>query len=182
MEGGTRTCDTSSETLGLADYLGWKWRSLLGLPVINIPGCPVQPDNFTETLLYLLYQVVGLAPMQRYAATPVRLGTLQSSPDTQEPLPSPRKLAGRLATSGRCTHRGPTSRLSVDRLSLTRVTGAPRKPLKLIREGKKITERYQNNPVLAENTHAGIDSHLLEVGQNNNGNGYGVGIQQTRDE
>ena len=26
------------------------------------PGCPVQPDNMTETLLYLLYQAAGLAP------------------------------------------------------------------------------------------------------------------------
>jgi hydrogenase small subunit len=26
-------------------------------------GCPVQPDNFMETVLYLLYQVAGLAPM-----------------------------------------------------------------------------------------------------------------------
>ncbi len=32
-------------------------------PIVNVPGCPVQPDNFTETLLYLLYQVAGLAPM-----------------------------------------------------------------------------------------------------------------------
>jgi hydrogenase small subunit len=31
--------------------------------VACVPGCPVQPDNFTETLLYLLYQAVGLAPM-----------------------------------------------------------------------------------------------------------------------
>ena len=29
----------------------------------DVPGCPVQPDNFMETLLYLLYQVAGLAPM-----------------------------------------------------------------------------------------------------------------------
>jgi hydrogenase small subunit len=28
-----------------------------------VPGCPVQPDNFMETLLYLLYQVAGQAPM-----------------------------------------------------------------------------------------------------------------------
>ena len=49
--------------MGLNDYLGWKWRSKAGIPVINVPGCPVQPDNFTETLLYLLYQVAGLAPM-----------------------------------------------------------------------------------------------------------------------
>ena len=49
--------------MGLADYLGWNWQSAGGLPVVNVPGCPVQPDNFTETLLYLLYQVSGLAPM-----------------------------------------------------------------------------------------------------------------------
>jgi hydrogenase small subunit len=49
--------------MGLADYLGWNFRSAAGLPVVNVPGCPVQPDNFTETLLYLLYQVAGLAPM-----------------------------------------------------------------------------------------------------------------------
>ncbi len=49
--------------MGLADYLGWDWRSKAGLPIVNVPGCPVQPDNFMETLLYLLYQVAGLAPM-----------------------------------------------------------------------------------------------------------------------
>ena len=30
-----------------------------GLPIVNVPGCPVQPDNFMETVLYLLYQVAG---------------------------------------------------------------------------------------------------------------------------
>ena len=49
--------------MGLADYLGWDWRSKAGLPIVNVPGCPVQPDNFMETVLYLLYQVAGLAPM-----------------------------------------------------------------------------------------------------------------------
>ena len=49
--------------MGLADYLGWNWRSHAGLPVINVPGCPVQPDNMTETLLYLLYMAAGLAPI-----------------------------------------------------------------------------------------------------------------------
>src|SRR3984893_765162 len=49
--------------MGLADYLGWDWRSVAGIPIVNVPGCPVQPDNFMETLLYLLYQVAGLAPM-----------------------------------------------------------------------------------------------------------------------
>ncbi len=49
--------------MGLADYLGWDWRSKAGLPIVNVPGCPVQPDNMMETLLYLLYQVAGLAPV-----------------------------------------------------------------------------------------------------------------------
>ncbi len=49
--------------MGLADYLGWNWKSKAGVPIVNVPGCPVQPDNFMETVLYLLYQVAGLAPM-----------------------------------------------------------------------------------------------------------------------
>ncbi|MBJ7594449.1 MAG: hydrogenase expression protein HypE, partial [Candidatus Dormibacteraeota bacterium] len=49
--------------MGLADYLGWDFRTGAGLPIINVPGCPVQPDNFMEVVLYLLYQVVGLAPV-----------------------------------------------------------------------------------------------------------------------
>ncbi len=49
--------------MGIADYLGWNWKSKAGIPIINVPGCPVQPDNFMETLLYLLYQAAGLAPM-----------------------------------------------------------------------------------------------------------------------
>lgn len=49
--------------MGLADYLGWDFRSAGGLPIVNVPGCPVQPDNFMETLLWLLYQAAGLSPM-----------------------------------------------------------------------------------------------------------------------
>jgi hydrogenase small subunit len=49
--------------MGLPDYLGWDFRSQGGVPIVCIPGCPVQPDNFTETLLYLLHQAAGLAPM-----------------------------------------------------------------------------------------------------------------------
>ena len=48
--------------MGLADYLGWDFRSAGGLPIVNVPGCPVQPDNFMETVLYLLYQAAGLSP------------------------------------------------------------------------------------------------------------------------
>jgi hydrogenase small subunit len=48
---------------GLADYLGWEWKSKAGLPIVNVPGCPVQPDNFMETLLYILRQAAGGIPM-----------------------------------------------------------------------------------------------------------------------
>ena len=51
---------------GLPDYLGWNWKSKMsdpGIPIVCVPGCPVQPDNFMETLLYLLNQAAGLAPM-----------------------------------------------------------------------------------------------------------------------
>ena len=49
--------------MGLADYLGWDWKSSAGLPVVNIPGCPVQPDNTTESLLYLALHLAGRAPV-----------------------------------------------------------------------------------------------------------------------
>jgi hydrogenase small subunit len=48
--------------MGLPDYLGWKWKSKAGLPVVCIPGCPAQPDNTTETLLYLVLHLAGMAP------------------------------------------------------------------------------------------------------------------------
>jgi hydrogenase small subunit len=49
--------------MGLPDYLGWQWKSAAGIPIVCIPGCPAHPDNMTETLLYLLRQSVGGAPM-----------------------------------------------------------------------------------------------------------------------
>lgn len=57
MEGNPTGC------VGLADYLGWNWRSRAGIPIVNVPGCPVQPDNFMQTLLHLLQQAAGRAPM-----------------------------------------------------------------------------------------------------------------------
>jgi hydrogenase small subunit len=57
MEGNPTGC------MGLGDYLGAEFRSRGGLPIVNLPGCPVQPDNFMETLVYLLRQAVGSAPM-----------------------------------------------------------------------------------------------------------------------
>lgn len=49
--------------MGLPDYLGWDWKSLAGIPIVCVPGCPTQPDNLTEVLLYLLYQAAGRSPM-----------------------------------------------------------------------------------------------------------------------
>ncbi len=49
--------------MGLPDYLGWEWKSRAGIPIVCVPGCPVQPDNMTETLLYLLHMAAGHAPM-----------------------------------------------------------------------------------------------------------------------
>src|SRR3954447_1608199 len=49
--------------MGVPDYLGWDWKSKAGLPIVCVPGCPIHPDNLSETMLYLLYQVAGQAPM-----------------------------------------------------------------------------------------------------------------------
>ena len=49
--------------MGLPDYLGWDWRSQAQIPIVCVPGCPVQPDNMMETLLYLLHMAAGRAPM-----------------------------------------------------------------------------------------------------------------------
>lgn len=57
MEGNPTDC------MGLLDYLGREWKSVAGIPIVCVPGCPVQPDNFTETLLYLLQMAAGRAPM-----------------------------------------------------------------------------------------------------------------------
>lgn len=51
--------------MGLPDYLGWQWKSRAGIPIVCVPGCPVQPDSCTQTLLYLLQQAAGKAPMIR---------------------------------------------------------------------------------------------------------------------
>jgi hydrogenase small subunit len=57
MEGNPTGC------MGLPQFLGWNWKSTAGVPIVCVPGCPVQPDNFMETLLYLLHMATGHAPM-----------------------------------------------------------------------------------------------------------------------
>jgi hydrogenase small subunit len=49
--------------MGVLDYLGWDWKSHAGIPIVCVPGCPIQPDNLSETIAYLLYQAGGQAPM-----------------------------------------------------------------------------------------------------------------------
>jgi hydrogenase small subunit len=49
--------------MGLRDYLGESWRSRLGVPIVNLPGCPVQPDSITQTLLHLVLHVAGEEPL-----------------------------------------------------------------------------------------------------------------------
>jgi hydrogenase small subunit len=49
--------------MGLRDYLGPAWTSQRELPLVNLPGCPVQPDNITETLVHVALCLTGRAPM-----------------------------------------------------------------------------------------------------------------------
>ena len=48
--------------MGLPDFLGWDWKSRLGVPIVCVPGCPAQPDNMAEVLAYLASHVSGTAP------------------------------------------------------------------------------------------------------------------------
>jgi len=52
-----------TDCMGLPQYLGENWKSKASIPIVCVPGCPVQPDNMMETLLYLLYYAAGRAPM-----------------------------------------------------------------------------------------------------------------------
>ena len=49
--------------MGVRDYLGWNWKSKAGIPIVNIPGCPAQPDNMTEMLMHLVFALAGMAPV-----------------------------------------------------------------------------------------------------------------------
>ena len=49
--------------MGLRDYLGHDWVSRRRLPIVNLPGCPVQPDSITEMLLHLAQHLVGVEEM-----------------------------------------------------------------------------------------------------------------------
>lgn len=55
-----------TNSMSIMDYLGADYRSALGLPVINIPGCAPIGDNFTETIAAILYFLQGLGPLPEF--------------------------------------------------------------------------------------------------------------------
>lgn len=51
---------------GVMDFLGEDYRSALGLPVVNIPGCAPQGDNITETIAAVLLFLHGIGPLPEF--------------------------------------------------------------------------------------------------------------------
>jgi len=52
--------------MSLMDFLGKDYRSTLGVPVVNIPGCAPVGDNFTETVAAVLYFLQGFGPLPEF--------------------------------------------------------------------------------------------------------------------
>ncbi len=48
---------------GALDYLGRGWKSALGIPVINVPGCPVHGEHLAEVLAHAVLSVRGYLPL-----------------------------------------------------------------------------------------------------------------------
>ncbi len=55
-----------TNAMGVMDFLGEEYRSALGLPVVNIPGCSPVGDNFTETVAAVLLFLQGLGPLPEF--------------------------------------------------------------------------------------------------------------------
>ena len=55
-----------TNAVGTMDFLGKDYRSVLGLPVVNMPGCAPQGDNITETILAVLLFLHGLGPLPEF--------------------------------------------------------------------------------------------------------------------
>src|SRR5918992_1328728 len=53
-------------SMGLMDYLGKDYRSALGVPVVNIPGCSPVGDNITETVAAVLLFLQNLGPLPKF--------------------------------------------------------------------------------------------------------------------
>ena len=55
-----------TDAVGVMDFLGEDYRSTLGLPVVNLPGCAPQGDNITETIAAVLLFLHGLGPLPEF--------------------------------------------------------------------------------------------------------------------
>ncbi|MEQ9424332.1 MAG: hypothetical protein RJQ09_07955 [Cyclobacteriaceae bacterium] len=55
-----------TQASAVMDLLGEDYRSALGLPVVNIPGCAPQGDNITETIVSVLLYLHGLGPLPEF--------------------------------------------------------------------------------------------------------------------
>jgi len=55
-----------TDAVGTMDFLGEDYRSTLGLPVVNLPGCAPQGDNITETIAAVLLFLHGLGPLPEF--------------------------------------------------------------------------------------------------------------------
>lgn len=55
-----------TNAVGTMDFLGEDYRSALGLPVVNLPGCAPQGDNITETIAAVLLFLHGIGPLPEF--------------------------------------------------------------------------------------------------------------------
>ena len=55
-----------TDSVGVMDFLGKDYRSALGLPVVNLPGCAPQGDNITETIAAVLLFLHGVGPLPEF--------------------------------------------------------------------------------------------------------------------
>ena len=53
-------------SMSLMDFLGKDYRSALGVPVVNVPGCSPVGDNFTETVAAVLLFLQGVGPLPEF--------------------------------------------------------------------------------------------------------------------
>lgn len=52
-----------THAMATMDFLGKDYRSALGLPVVNVPGCAPIGDNITETITAVLMFLAGVSPL-----------------------------------------------------------------------------------------------------------------------
>jgi hydrogenase small subunit len=55
-----------THAMGVMDYLTGDYRSALGLPVVNVPGCAPIGDNITETVTAVLMFLAGVGPLPEF--------------------------------------------------------------------------------------------------------------------